>query len=147
MHRRTPLKRTGRLKRTAMKRKPKRRYRGDGPAARQAWCDEHESCAACGLHYRQFGVVLHLHHIVGGNRSRPDYAWNWLRLCVDCHDMMHGDPNRVAVSCYLKRETDVEHFDPETMQAWYRQFGREILPDVPDELPAWIWKARGEWTK
>jgi hypothetical protein len=137
------LQRRTELKRTRLKRKPKRRYRGDGPAAMSAWRAEHESCAACWKHYRTFGVVLSTHHLVGGNRSRPDYLWNVIRLCDRCHDWIHGLKNRVAIGMALKLESERESYDRKAMVEWYARFGTERVPRAA-KLPSIVWQWREE---
>jgi hypothetical protein len=135
------------MKRSAIKRAPKRRYRGDGSEARTAWLSEHLSCAVCWRSpLTTWGVVLHLHHVVGGNRSKPDFAWNWLRLCDRHHDWIHGLDNRVAVGMALKRESDREHYDRRAMVAWYQRFGTETVPRAA-RLPAYVKEARENWDK
>lgn len=144
MLRNTPLKRTSTLKRTAMQRKPAKRHRlSDTRADIQRWREQHESCACCWRHYRTFGVVLQLHHILPGRHGRPNCTWNFLMLCGrgGCHERLDHGRENLAIAMYLKRESD-DTYNPQAMQEWLVRVGTEILPPLPEALPAWIIEAR-----
>lgn len=111
-----------------------------------AWREQHESCAACWRHQRRFGTILQIHHMLGGRVARPNYLWNLLVLCFECHERLgHGRAN-LATCMALKAASDCECFSPPKMQVWLTRFGTERLP-VPAALPDWIVSARQNWER
>lgn len=111
------------------------------PQAVDEWRQEHESCAACWRHYRELGVILEMHHMLGGRVGRPDAKWNFIMLCRECHERLGHGRNNLAICLTLKRECDIENYDPWSMQNHLVRFGDEVLVE-PAELPDWIFKER-----
>lgn len=112
----------------------RRRRRGDKPALRQEWAAEHESCACCGIRWREFGADLHTHHILGGAYGRPDDVRNFLRLCRGCHDLAHAGKLTRAMQLMLKIETDSENYDRDWLSSKMGNRRLESPEPIPEEL-------------
>jgi hypothetical protein len=133
LNRKTPL------KRTAIKRKPRR---NDDPNSRYEWRQTHGACACCWAREGGFGCILHVHHMLSGRFGRKDHPANYLRLCGPCHDLVHCGGQRGAsgdllptltlgMQLTLKMETDIENYDRDWMQT---VMGKQPLPE-PEPLP------------
>jgi hypothetical protein len=133
LNRKTPL------KRTAIKRKPRR---NDDPESRYEWRQLHESCACCWTRAGRFGTWLEVHHLLNGRFGRKDHPANYLRLCELCHRLaerhrVRGEggtllPTLSLANClFLKRESDPENYDLAVLQGFA---GKWILPE-PEPLP------------
>lgn len=121
------------LRRARMKRRPT-----FATAKEIAWREQHESCAACHAFWRDFGVVMTTHHILGGRDGRPDFEWNFLRLCAACHSILQGGRKNKAVCLRLKRESDPENYNRAAMQ----EHSLDILPPMARRLPWWVSERR-----
>jgi hypothetical protein len=85
---------------------------------------------------------MHTHHILGGRFGRKDHPANFLRLCNECHTLVHSGglrgesgtllPTLSLANClFLKRESDPENYDLAVLQGFA---GKWILPE-PEPLP------------
>lgn len=150
LKRKSALKRSFKLKRSAIKRKPRR---NDDLEARKAWEAEHQVCASCGFRPGLGEGWLETHHILDGKYGRPNEPWNWLRLCgrfgdedkPPCHRLAEGERVRRRDGSYwltisdgmcltMKRESDPANFDLGAMQAHLIRLTRRRLAAL-EELP------------
>ena len=150
IRRNKPLKRTGPLKRSRMKRK---RRKGDKPEVRYEYQCLHQACAVTWARAGQFAVVLDPHHLVSGNGRRDDPR-NLLVLVRECHDHYHfggwldnegkkREPLTPGHLMWCKRECDVENYD----EAYIAELlGRTCLPEKwkPVRPPGWVFQLRQE---
>ena len=131
---RAMLKQGGTLKRTAIKKKPRKH---DNPCVRQAYRKSHPRCALCGFRAGQPGGWLEVAHMLGGRYGRIDDARNLLMLCVQydghsCH--RYTEPiARFGLLLALKRETDPAQYDRAWLETVRGRLLGEELP-IPDEF-------------
>lgn len=135
------MKRKKPLKRTPLKRKPRRN--GDLDAV-GSWCKGRlRYCWNC-LALEFPGNKIEVHHILNGKYGRPDIPENLSFLCGGfkgiCHRLAEGECIRnsdgdpyinlsLANILYLKQKHDPQNYKPEVLQA---RMGNRILPE-PEE--------------
>ncbi len=84
--RRSPLKRTGRLRPMSKKRQREARAYS---LLRAAYLKAHPTCEVCSK-----ATPKDIHHVcgrLGGNYLNPD---TWLAVCRSCHDWIHTHPSK-----------------------------------------------------
>ena len=87
-------------------------------AALIEWVQLHRCCAVCWWPESDGRRKLDVHHLVGGAGRKHD-ARNYLRLCSNCHTVLHGG-SRIsglidltpAILLSTKQECDPDNYDP-----------------------------------
>ena len=125
------------LTRTRMRRRTRK---GDNPALRIAYREEHLSCGCCWATWRDFGTWLELHHILGGRWGRKDHHANFIMLCNPCHRVLQG--GRREESIVLKLKAEIGEYDRAALVELHAN-NRERVPQMARKLPWWI-QARRE---
>jgi hypothetical protein len=128
----------------------------DDPELRAAWMAEFgQRCACCWV--SAGNVQIQCHHMIGGERGRPDHPANFLALCFHffddrpkCHMLAEGEriphPRHghwpkidKSAQLWLKHESDPEHFDAR----WLSENG--MLGLYLYEPPAMLLEQRKRW--
>jgi 5-methylcytosine-specific restriction endonuclease McrA len=95
---RTPLKRTGSLKRTAFK--PKKKYDGEWQAARKSVLTRsYGRCEARWDGCRMYAE--HVHHIKRRSQGGGNEPSNLLACCFSCHESIHRNPAKASEKGHL----------------------------------------------
>lgn len=114
-------------------------------AALIEWVQEHRCCAVCWWPESDGRRKLDVHHLVGGAGRKHDIR-NYLRLCDNCHTVLHsgtrvtGLPDIThAILLSTKQECDPENYDP-TFLASLRM--KKHLGYDPEPVPDFYLKQR-----
>lgn len=118
----TPLGRSRPMRKRSRKRSAPS-WKGD-PKLQGPWKEEHLTCARCGKRAGEFGTWIELHHIIHGTYGRPNFLWNYLALCNECHPEMHGMAH-LEEALKLKKQSDPENYSPTSLVTYLRARGRE----------------------
>lgn len=106
--------------------------------ALQAWIDLHLCCAVCWWPESDPRRHLEVHHLQGGAGRKHDIR-NYLRLCNNCHTVLHSGTRLTGlpdldkgILLGVKQECDPDNYDP-TYLASLRH--KKHLGYEPAELP------------
>lgn len=104
-----------------------------------AWIAEHRCCGVCWWPESDGRRKLDVHHIVGGAGRKHDIR-NYVRLCSNCHTVLHSGSKVTGLHdlakgtlLTIKRECDPENYDPVFLASlkMKKHLGYEPEP-VPD---------------
>lgn len=83
------------------------------------WVQEHRCCAVCWWPESDGRRRLEVHHLVGGAGRKHDIR-NYLRLCDNCHTVLHSGTRVTGlhnlsrgILLSTKQECDPENYDPQ----------------------------------
>lgn len=103
------------------------------------WVQEHRCCGVCWWPESDGRRRLEVHHIVGGAGRRHDIR-NYVRLCDNCHTVLHSgsrvtglhDLNK-GILLAVKQECDPDNYDPSFLASLRlkKHLGYEPEP-IPD---------------
>ena len=103
-----------------------------------AWVERHRCCAVCWWPESDPRRRLEVHHMQGGAGRKHDPR-NYLRLCSNCHSVLHSGSRVTGLPdldrCILlgvKQECDPEHYDPAYLASLRM---KKHLGYEPAELP------------
>lgn len=110
-----------------------------------AWVAEHRCCAVCHWPESDGRRKLDVHHLVGGAGRKHDIR-NYLRLCENCHTVLHSgtrvtglpDISR-GILLSTKQESDPENYDPEFLASLKM---KKHLGYDPEPVPEFYLKQR-----
>lgn len=103
------------------------------------WIAEHRCCAVCWWPESDGRRKLDVHHIVGGAGRKHDIR-NYVRLCSNCHTVLHSGSKVTGLHdlskgtlLAIKQECDPENYDPVFLASlkMKKHLGYEPEP-VPD---------------
>jgi HNH endonuclease len=87
-------------------------------AALLEWVAEHRCCSVCWWPESDGRRRLEVHHLVGGAGRKHDIR-NYLRLCSNCHTVLHSGSKvtglvdlNARILLGVKQECDPDNYDP-----------------------------------
>ena len=102
------------------------------------WVQEHRCCGVCWWPESDCRRRLEVHHLVGGAGRKHDIR-QYVRLCSNCHTVLHSGSRLTGLSDLnprillgVKRECDPDNYDPAYLASLKR---KKHLGYEPEELP------------